>query len=104
MKSCLKFLRKLVATVHFQTGTESLNPCILLIYREIITDKTVTPCKKPCFFNKKYKNQEKEEAATSFPLLCQTRNMVGQFKKTHLHRPIKILQFLTPVRIQKCLT
>ena len=30
--------------------------------------------------------------------------MVGQFKKAYLHRPIKILHFLTPSRIQKCLT
>ena len=30
--------------------------------------------------------------------------MVGQFEKAYLHRPIKVLQFLTPVRIQKCLT
>ena len=27
--------------------------------------------------------------------------MVGQFKKVYLHRPIKILYFLTPARIQK---
>ena len=30
--------------------------------------------------------------------------MVGQFKKVYLHRPIKILDFLTPARIQKYLT
>ena len=30
--------------------------------------------------------------------------MVGHFKKTYLHGPIKILQFLTPARIQKRLT
>ena len=30
--------------------------------------------------------------------------MVDQFKKPLLHRPIKILHFLTPARIQKCLT
>ena len=30
--------------------------------------------------------------------------MVGQFKNAFLHRPIKILHFLTPARIQKCLT
>ena len=30
--------------------------------------------------------------------------MVGQFKKAYLHRPIKILHFLIPARIQKCLT
>ena len=37
-------------------------------------------------------------------LLCELRNMVGQFKKAYLHRPIKILHFLTPPRIQKYLT
>ena len=30
--------------------------------------------------------------------------MIGQFKKTYLHKPIKILEFLAPARIQKCLT
>ena len=30
--------------------------------------------------------------------------MVGQFKKAYLHRPIKILHFLTPAIIQKYLT
>ena len=30
--------------------------------------------------------------------------MVGQFKKAYLHRPVTILHFLTPARIQKCLT
>ena len=30
--------------------------------------------------------------------------MVGQIKQACLHRPIKILHFLTPARIQKCLT
>ena len=29
--------------------------------------------------------------------------MFGQFKKAYLQRPIKILHFLTPARIQKCL-
>ena len=29
--------------------------------------------------------------------------MIGQLKKAYLHRPIKILHFLTLVRIQKCL-
>ena len=30
--------------------------------------------------------------------------MVGKLKKAYLHRPIKILYFLTPVRIQEILT
>ena len=29
--------------------------------------------------------------------------MIAQLKKTYLHKPIKILNFLTPVRIEKCL-
>ena len=40
----------------------------------------------------------------SLVLLCQSRNIVGQFKKSYLHRPIKFLNFLTPARIQKYLT
>ena len=52
-----------------------------------------------------YKSLEnkKRKLGTNFILLCQSRNMVGQFKKDYLHRPIKFLHFLTPVRIQKCL-
>ena len=30
--------------------------------------------------------------------------MVGQFKKAYLHKPSKVLHFLTPAIIQKCLT
>ena len=30
--------------------------------------------------------------------------MVGTFKKTHMHKPVKILRFHTPAKIQKCLT
>ena len=30
--------------------------------------------------------------------------MVGQFEKAYLHRPTKILHFLTPSGIQKCFT
>ena len=41
------------------------------------------------------------EACTNLVLLCQSRNMVGQFRKPYLHRPIKILHFLTPGKIQK---
>ena len=40
---------------------------------------------------------------TNIILLFQLKNMVGQFKKAYLHRPIKILFFLTTARIQKCL-
>ena len=46
----------------------------------------------------------KKEAGTNFVLLRQSRNIIGQFKKVFLHRLIKILHFLTPVRIQNCLT
>ena len=45
-----------------------------------------------------------KEAGTNFVLLRRLRNMVWQFKKAYLHRPIKILRFLTPARIQKNLT
>ena len=40
---------------------------------------------------------------TNFVLLFWSRNMIGQFIKTSLHRPIKIAQFLTCGRIKKCL-
>ena len=33
---------------------------------------------------------QEKEAGTNFVLLGQSRNMVGQFKKAYLHRPIKI--------------
>ena len=29
--------------------------------------------------------------------------MVGQFKNAYLHRPVKILHFLTPAEIKQCL-
>ena len=48
-------------------------------------------------------NQERE-AGSNFVLLFQSRNMVGQFKKSYLHTPIKILHFLTPAKIQTILT
>ena len=64
--------------------------------------ETVIFCKKLYFLHEKFKIQEKE-GSTNFVLLCQLRNMVGQFKKSYFHRPVKILQFLTPNRIQKCL-
>ena len=47
---------------------------------------------------------QEEEAGTNFTLLSQSRYMIRQFIKNYLHRPIKILQFLTPAGIQKCLT
>ena len=65
--------------------------------------KTVTIYNKLYFFQEKSKKQEKE-SGTNFVLLCQSKNMFGHFKKAYLHRPVKILHFLTPARIQKCLT
>ena len=64
-----------------------------------------------CFFirslknqSKTKKNKKKREAGTNFVLLCQSRNMVGQFNKVYLRRSTKILHFSAPARIQKCLT
>ena len=82
---------------------KQFNYLLLLRCRETITVKTVTLCKKLDFFHGKSKKQ-KNEAGTNFVLLCQSRNMVGQFKKNYLHRPITILQNLTSARIQKYLT
>ena len=69
-----------------------------------MTVKTVALHRKLFFFSLKVlKTNKKKLALTSF--YCQSRNMVGQFKKAYLHkRPIKILHCLTPARIQKCLT
>ena len=48
--------------------------------------------------------KSKKKTATNFVLLCYLRNIVGQYKKAYLQRTIKILHFLTPMKIQKCLT
>ena len=48
--------------------------------------------------------QARKQADTNFPLSYQSRNMVWEFRKIGLHRPIKILNFLTSARAQKCLT
>ena len=47
---------------------------------------------------------QENEAGANFVSLCQLRNMVGQFNKASLDRPIKIVHFLALARIQKCLT
>ena len=54
-------------------------------------------------FYKSSKKQEKE-AGTNFPLLSRSKNMIGLFMKTYLHKAIKILQFLSSEKIKKCLT
>ena len=51
----------------------------------------------------KSKKQE-EEAGPTFLLLSQSRNVILKFMESYLNRPITVLQFLTPGRIQKCLT
>ena len=50
-----------------------------------------------------HKKQEKE-LGTNFFLFPRPKNMTGQFMKSNLHRPVKILQFLISGRIQKYLT
>ena len=67
-----------------------------------MTVKTVTSYKKHYSFHYKFEKRKKG-AGTNFVLLCQLINMVGQFRKAYLHRPIKILHFLTAARIQKYL-
>ena len=61
--------------------------------------KTVRLYKKLCAFIESLKSKKKKLALT-----FQSKNMVEQFKKAYLHRPIKMLRFLTPARIQKCFT
>ena len=76
---------------------------VSLRYREIITVKTVALCQLNFFVHEKSRKHEKE-ANPNFVLLSQSRNMIGQFVKPFLHRPVKTLPFLTLGRIQKCLT
>ena len=64
--------------------------------------QTVALCKKG-FCQEKSKMLE-QEADTNFISLFELRNMIQQILKTYLHRPTKILQFLTPGRIQRHLT
>ena len=65
--------------------------------------KSVTLYKKLYFFIKSLKSKKKKLALLLFYYVIR-EYLVGKFKKTYLHRPIKILHFLTPARIQKCLT
>ena len=51
------------------------------------------------FFIKDLKNKKKKLVLTLF----YHADRAGQFKKTYVHRPIKVLHFPKPVRIQKCL-
>ena len=46
----------------------------------------------------------KKEAGINFPLLSRSRNMIGRFMRIYLHKPIKILQFVSRGKIQKCST
>ena len=75
---------------------------VSLKYRKTLTVETVKLYKKLDFFHERL--LKKKKTATNFALLCQSRNLVGQFKKTYLHRKIKILHFLTTATIQKFLT
>ena len=47
---------------------------------------------------------KKKETGTNTVLLSWKGNMIGWFIKTYLHKPIKIVQFLSRGEIQKCLT
>ena len=73
---------------------------VSLKYREVITVKTVTLYKKVYLFIKRLKSKKKKLVLTLFDHVSR----VGQLKKACLHRPIKILHFLTHARIQKCFT
>ena len=59
--------------------------------------KTVTFYKKFCFVHEKSLKQEKKLALTLF-------HYARQSNKAYLLRPIKILCFVTPAKIQICLT
>ena len=45
--------------------------------------------------NPQFKDSQKKDGV-NFVLLCQSRNMVWQFEKAYLHRPIEVIYFLTP--------
>ena len=47
--------------------------------------------------------KSKKKDGYEFILLFRSKNMTERIKKIYLHRPIKILQFLTPGKIRKCL-
>ena len=55
------------------------------------------------FFFIKILKCNKKKASTNFVFLSRSRNTIGRFMKTHLHRPIKTLQFLASGKIEKCL-
>ena len=59
---------------------------------------------KVCFFSHKISKTQDKEAGINLVFLSRLRNMVQRFMKTYLHRPIKVLQFLTRGEIQKYLT
>ena len=46
----------------------------------------------------------KKIAGTNFVLLSRSRDMIGLFMKTFIHKPMKILQFFSRGEIKKCLT
>ena len=68
---------------------ERLYDCILLLNIYIIATLQLFVYDLCIFFTGKTTNQT---------------NVIGRFMKRFLHGPIKILQFLTHGRIQKCLT
>ena len=69
----------------------------MLQHIEIVKVKRVKLTKKLDFFNKKSKKLE-QETDTKFVM---SRNVIQQFMKTYLHRPIKIQQFIHPREFKK---
>ena len=49
------------------------------------------------------RRKSEKKAGTNFALLSWPRNIIGWFMKTYSDKPIKILQFLSRGKIQKCL-
>ena len=81
-----------------------VNKTIELVYlwwREITTVTTVTVFKLKFIFSHKSSKKQEKEAGINFILLSRSRQMIGWFMKTYLHRPINILQFLSRGKIQK---
>ena len=55
------------------------------------------------FLSHKSCKTARKKADTNFLLLLVSRKVIGWFTKTYWNKPIKLLQFITRGKIQKCL-
>ena len=93
------FWKAFLITFKLLSRKSNVNKIVKLISfkcRKIITVITIT------HFKLKFKKVIKE-SGTNFVFFSRSRN-IGWFMITYLHEPVKILQFLSRWKIQKCLT